>query len=251
MPVPLAQVPFANHPRGIPRIAKGVRDGPLVAQHAGGGVDRRTDLRAVLPRIASSEQRAARRRADWLDVELRQLHALPRDPVHAGGGYVRAAVESRLAPAHVVRQEHQDVGPGNAVAPGGAHGRIAIGASRCVRPHRSGRLRVREGVQEQPGEDHRTQPAAPPADVRGARLSPGSGRRFPPRFWRRFPHASFSRPAGLRPALRSLCSPRSEADPAPLPRVSLQTRANGHAERRIADEPLPVTVPRNPARLHN
>ena len=65
---------------------------------------------AELERVAPGQQRGAGGRALRVGVEAVQLDALGGQPVDAGRGYV-APVERRVVPAHVVREDDENVGP--------------------------------------------------------------------------------------------------------------------------------------------
>ena len=109
----LADVPLADGLRDIARLRQELRQRHLALQAAGLAVHRRP-VQPMAVRHAAGHQRCARRRAGRLGIAGRELQAAAREPVEVRRRRAHrhaAAVAAEVAPADVVHQENQDVGP--------------------------------------------------------------------------------------------------------------------------------------------
>jgi hypothetical protein len=114
----VAEVPFADHARGVAPGAERLREEHL-ADREGQRVGRRRAVggriaeQPVARRIAAGEQRGPcrgtiRRRC----VELREACALRRESIEGGGAVLRVPVAAEVTPAEVVGEDENEIGRG-------------------------------------------------------------------------------------------------------------------------------------------
>ena len=115
----VAEMPLADHPRGVALRLQQLGDRDLVGRQTSGGIGAKhprsigavTAVHAVAHRQPAGEERRPARRTHRLDVERRPFLALGRHPVEPRRLDHRRAEGAEVAVAEVVGKNDDDVGP--------------------------------------------------------------------------------------------------------------------------------------------
>ena len=113
----VAQVPFADAGRGVALRLERLGDGDFAGRQAAGRVPPQNAVavvaHAAADRVAAGEQGGPAGRADLGGgVEIGEPHPFGGHAVEVGRADARMPVAAQVAPAEIIRQDDDDVGPG-------------------------------------------------------------------------------------------------------------------------------------------